>query len=90
MEQSKLWGVLTSRKAWAAILTILAALGVNWFKDLDPETLVTIIGAVGAMYMGSVALEDGLGSLADGMTRLRSWWAVDDDPAPVRDGRIFD
>lgn len=82
MENNKLWAVMTSRKAWAAILTILTAFGVDHFKDLDPAILVIIIGSVGAMYMGSVALEDGLSSLADGLTRLRRWWveaSIEDD-----------
>jgi hypothetical protein len=72
--ENKFLGVLTSRKAWAAILSILTVFGVDAVKDLDAGILATLVATVAGVYMGSVAVEDGLSALAEGLLSLRQWW----------------
>lgn len=79
-KSNKFIAVLTSRKAWAAIISILITFGVDALQGLDPDTIAAIVGTVAAVYMGSVALEDGLAKLADGLASLRTWWNSRDFP----------
>jgi hypothetical protein len=74
MQQSKLLGVLTSRKAWAAIIGIGLTLGIDYFQGVDPEWIVGAITLIVGVYTGSVALEDGLTGLATGLQDIRDWW----------------
>jgi pheromone shutdown protein TraB len=72
--ENKFLSVLTSRKAWAATLAILTVFGVDAVKDLSPDVLAGLVATVAGVYMGSVAVEDGLSALAEGLMQLRQWW----------------
>jgi hypothetical protein len=53
--------VLQSRKFWASILSMLVAVGVVNFTDVQQAELVAqIVAGIGAIYTMAVALEDGL------------------------------
>jgi hypothetical protein len=52
----KITRTLGSRKLWAAIIGLVAALGL----DVDPEWAGAIAGGVVAAYMLGTAIEDGL------------------------------
>lgn len=54
-------GVLTSRKFWATILSLLGVLGLLDLSDpVQTQTAATIAAGLGALYTLAVALEDGL------------------------------
>lgn len=57
----KLSWVLQSRKFWAAIISLMGALGVlNWSDAEQAAWVAAIVAGIGAVYQISVALEDGL------------------------------
>lgn len=51
--------LVTNPKFWAALGGILAALGVTWFKNVDPNTLVIVIGGIAGLFIGGSAYENG-------------------------------
>lgn len=51
--------LLTNPKFWAALGGILAALGVTWFKNVDPNTLVLVIGGLAGLFITGSAYENG-------------------------------
>lgn len=73
-QPNKLAGVLRSRKFWAAVLSIAGTFGVDAVKDLDPDTLVFAIETIGGVYIGSIAVEDGLTHLAEGVKKIVEWY----------------
>ena len=70
----KLGWVLQSRKFWAAIISLLVALGVlNWSDAQQAETVAGIVAGVGAVYSLAVAIEDGLSANA-----VARWFDAED------------
>ncbi len=61
--ESKFKRLLKSRKFWAAVISIVSVLGAYYTDQsasLDVGKIVDAIVTIGAVYIGSVALEDGL------------------------------
>lgn len=57
----KLVALLQSRKFWASVIGILVSLGFKAANpDTDSETIVNAIMVIVSVFVGSVALEDGL------------------------------
>ena len=75
----KLEQLLKSRKFWTATLILSASLGLWQLGEISGEQLATLMVVSGGVYMGSVALEDGLAAA------LTVWMS-----AVQRDARQFD
>ena len=74
----KLEQLLQSRKFWTATLILAASLGLWELGEISGEQLAACMVVSGSIYMGSVALEDGLA------TALKVWLsAVSRDARPV-------
>ena len=75
---NKFVGILTSRKAWAAIISVAATFGVLEYSDAQQaelvEAIMVVVVAVG--YMMSIAVEDGARHIADGQRLLRAHEAL--------------
>jgi hypothetical protein len=69
--QSKLKQVMESRKAWAGVLGLVTTLTLWWVGEIDGARAVEAMTWVLGIFIGSVALEDGMArlfaSLAGGM-----------------------
>lgn len=59
VNKQALYDLLTNPKFWAALGGILTALGVTWFKSVDPNTLVLVIGGIVGLFIGGSAYENG-------------------------------
>ncbi len=59
VNKQALYDLLTNPKFWAALGGILTALGVTWFKHVDPNTLVLVIGGIVGLFIGGSAYENG-------------------------------
>lgn len=66
---SKLRQVLQSRKAWAGLLALGVTMGLWFLGELEGSEVVEAMTWVVGIFMGAVALEDGLRGLLDG----KSW-----------------
>lgn len=61
MDANKLVWVLRSRKFWASIVGLVSVLLVAFgLPELPDETLINAIVTIIGIYVGSVAVEDGL------------------------------
>jgi hypothetical protein len=56
----KLEQLLRSRKLWAATLIMATSMGLYALGEIDAVVLASLVAVSGGVYMGSVALEDGL------------------------------
>lgn len=63
---SKLRQVLQSRKVWAGLLALGVTLGLWSLGELEGAEVVEAMTWVVGIFMGAVALEDGLRGLLDG------------------------
>ena len=71
----KIHWVLQSRKFWAAVISLLAALGVlNWSDAQQAETVAMLAAGIGAAYSLAVAIEDGLSA-----NSVARWFRADMD-----------
>jgi hypothetical protein len=71
----KIHWVLQSRKFWAAVISLLTALGVlNWSDAQQAETVAMLAAGIGAAYSLAVALEDGLSARA-----MARWFDAEGD-----------
>ena len=57
---SKWAQVLASRKVWAGALGLVATLGLWWLGEIDGARAVEAMTWVLGIFIGSVALEDGM------------------------------
>lgn len=58
---NKFIDLLQSRKFWASLLGILGTLGFKAVSpDVDSDTIINAIMVIVSVFVGSVALEDGL------------------------------
>lgn len=61
MGDNKIFWVLKSRKFWASLIGLVSVLLVAFgLPELPDETLIEAITTIVGIYVGSVALEDGL------------------------------
>jgi hypothetical protein len=69
----KLAQVMESRKVWAGVLGLVVTLALWWLGEIDGARAVEALTWVLGIFIGSVALEDGLtrffGTLAAGRKR---------------------
>lgn len=66
VEFSKLMQVLQSRKVWASAIALLIAVALYWADQITGAQLTWASAIIAGIFTGSVALEDGLSSLATG------------------------
>ena len=61
----KLMQVLQSRKVWAGVMGLGSTLGLWWLGEIDGARAVEALTWVLGIFIGSVALEDGMTRLFD-------------------------
>jgi hypothetical protein len=59
----KLVQVVQSRKGWAGVIGLVMTLGLWWLGEIDGARAVEALAWVLGIYIGSVALEDGMARL---------------------------
>lgn len=61
MIPEKLMWVLTSRKFWASVLGVVSVIGLALgYDELPADQAADLIVKIIAVYVGSIAVEDGL------------------------------
>jgi hypothetical protein len=61
--QPKLQQVIESRKAWASVLGLVTTLALWWMGEIDGARAVEAMTWMLGIFIGSVALEDGIARL---------------------------
>jgi hypothetical protein len=61
--QSKLKQVVESRKAWAGVIGMVTTLALWWMGEIDGARATEAMTWVLGIFIGSVALEDGMARL---------------------------
>ncbi len=59
--------VVRSRKVWAGLIGLVLTLGLWWLGEIDGHATVEALTWVVGIFIGAVALEDGLAQLIHGL-----------------------
>ena len=59
--------VVQSRKVWAGLIGLAATLGLWWLGEIDGRVAVEALTWVVSIFIGAVAVEDGLAQLIRGL-----------------------
>jgi hypothetical protein len=90
---NKVRQVVQSRKFWAATVILGMALGLWQMDEITGEELAQVMAIAGGIYIGAVALEDGLRSASALLLAALGRQLMRDPapgPEPVRDRVALD
>ena len=83
-QASKLQELVRSRKFWAATVILAMALGLWQMGEISGQELATVMSIAGGIYIGAVALEDGLRSASAVLLGALGRQIAHDAPPPSR------